>query len=193
MQPGDFRGVTADPSKPLPTPAEPTPKPSLEAPAKPAAAARPKAPPPLGPQMAAPAALPAAAPVLATSEPTAKGEGDVPVKAGGQAAHEIASGETTEATAPAEPSEREFDTTSARAAIEEAGQRAAGCRTIDAPAGAARLAITFAPTGRVTSAVIDSGPFAGTPAGACVVSKFRTVQVPPFDGESVTVHKTIAF
>ena len=59
----------------------------------------------------------------------------------------------------------EFDTTLARASLEEAGRRAGECRTIDTPAGGARIAVTFAPTGRVTSAVIEAGPFAGTPAG----------------------------
>jgi hypothetical protein len=87
----------------------------------------------------------------------------------------------------------EFDTTSARASLEEAGRRAGECRTVDTPAGGARVAVTFAPTGRVTSAVIEAGPFSGTPAGGCVVSKFRTAHVPPFSGESVTVHKTVSF
>jgi hypothetical protein len=89
--------------------------------------------------------------------------------------------------------EVEFNKEAARTALEEAGDRAAGCRTVDSPAGAARLAITFAPSGRVTSAVIEGGPFAGTAAGGCVASKFRSVLVPPFSGESVTVHKTVSF
>jgi len=98
-------------------------------------------------------------------------------------------------TAPdtAQTNEIEFNTAAAREALESAGQRAASCRTIDTPAGAARVAVTFAPNGSVTSALIESGPLVGTPAGTCVASKFRSVHVPVFTGDVVTVHKTISF
>jgi len=87
----------------------------------------------------------------------------------------------------------DFNKEAARHALDEAGQRATSCRTIDTPPGAARIAVTFAPSGSVTSATIDSGPFVGTPAGGCVASKFRTVHVPAFTGDPVTVHKSISF
>ena len=89
--------------------------------------------------------------------------------------------------------EIDFNKEAARQAIEDAGQRAASCRTIDTPAGAARVAVTFSPAGNVTSAVIESGPFVGTSAGGCVASKFRSVRVPAFTGEPVTVRKSVSF
>ncbi len=98
-----------------------------------------------------------------------------------------------EATNQAAVQEIEFNKDVARQALEDASQRAAGCRTIDTPAGAARIAVTFAPAGNVTAAVIESGPFVGTSAGGCVAAKFRTVRVPAFTGEPVTVHKSISF
>jgi len=111
-----------------------------------------------------------------------------------RAAELAAPQETAPAAADTPPThEIEFNTTAAREALEQAGQRTASCRTIDAPAGAARVAVTFAPNGSVTSAVIESGPFVGTPAGTCVASKFRAVRVPPFTGDEVIVHKTVSF
>jgi hypothetical protein len=88
----------------------------------------------------------------------------------------------------------EFNKEAARQALETAEQKAqSSCRTVDTPAGAARLAVTFAPSGNVISAIIESGPLVGTPAAGCVASKFRTVRVPPFTGDQVTVHKSVAF
>jgi hypothetical protein len=89
--------------------------------------------------------------------------------------------------------EIEFNKEAARQALDDAGQRASACRTIDTPAGAARIAVTFAPAGNVTSAVVESGPFVGTAAGGCVASKFKTVRVPAFTGDPITVHKSISF
>jgi outer membrane biosynthesis protein TonB len=89
--------------------------------------------------------------------------------------------------------EIDFNKEAARQALEDAGQRAASCRTIDTPAGAARVAVTFSPAGNVTAAVIESGPFVGTAAGGCVASKFKTVRVPAFTGDPITVHKSISF
>jgi predicted Zn finger-like uncharacterized protein len=87
----------------------------------------------------------------------------------------------------------DFNTQAAREALEDAAVRAAKCKTIDSPSGTARIAVTFAPNGQATNAVIESGPFVGTAAGTCVASKFRTARVPAFTGEAVQVHKSIPF
>jgi hypothetical protein len=87
----------------------------------------------------------------------------------------------------------DFNTQAAREALEDAAVRAAKCKTIDSPSGTARIAVTFAPNGQATNAVIESGPFVGTSAGSCVASKFRTARVPAFTGEAVQVHKSIPF
>ena len=119
---------------------------------------------------AAPAAQPAAAPA-ATPAP----------------------GPAAAAPLPAARAKGDFNTHAAREAMEDAAGRAGKCRNIDSPSGTARVAVTFAPNGHVTNAVIESGPFVGTAAGSCVASKFRAAKVPPFSGDSVTVRKSVPF
>jgi DNA-directed RNA polymerase subunit RPC12/RpoP len=87
----------------------------------------------------------------------------------------------------------DFNTQAAREALEDAAGRAGKCRNIDTPSGTARVAVTFAPTGHVSNAVIESGPFVGTAAGSCVASKFRAAKVPPFSGDAVLVRKSVPF
>jgi predicted Zn finger-like uncharacterized protein len=100
------------------------------------------------------------------------------------------------APAPAPPVGRakgDFNTQAAREALEDAAGRAGKCKTIDTPTGTARVAVTFAPNGHVTNAIIESGPFVGTAAGTCVASKFRSAKVPPFSGDPVQVRKSVPF
>jgi hypothetical protein len=83
-----------------------------------------------------------------------------------------------------------FDTQAASAAIAAAFQRAASCRVPGDEAGAVTATLTYAPSGRVTSATV-SGVFAGTVIGGCVASVLRSAQVPPFSGEHLTVKRTV--
>jgi hypothetical protein len=94
-------------------------------------------------------------------------------------------------TATPEPV-RAFDPAAASAALTAAAGAAAGCRT-DSSEGAASVtvAVTFAPSGRVTTATIMGGQFAGTPVGGCIAQALRTAHVPAFDGDPVTVKKTV--
>jgi hypothetical protein len=91
---------------------------------------------------------------------------------------------------PAEPG-AEFDRAAAVAALKAAAAQAAACRKDGDPTGTAALTITFAPSGRVTSANIQGPPFAGTPTGGCIANAMRHAQVPAFSGDRVTVNKTI--
>jgi hypothetical protein len=86
----------------------------------------------------------------------------------------------------------EFDRGAAKAALASAASAAAGCKQGDDPSGGARVSVTFAPSGRVTSARIVSGPFQGTKTGGCIAQTFRTASVPPFSGDPVTVAKEIS-
>jgi hypothetical protein len=52
--------------------------------------------------------------------------------------------------------------------------------------------VTFAPSGRVTSATVMGPPFAGTAVGGCVAGAFRRAKVPAFSGNPVTVSKSFA-
>jgi hypothetical protein len=85
-----------------------------------------------------------------------------------------------------------FDQAAAKAALAAVAAQAAGCRKGDDPPGNAVVIITFATSGRVTSANVNGPPFAGTPTGGCIASAMRKAQVPPFDGERITVSKTVS-
>lgn len=55
------------------------------------------------------------------------------------------------------------------------------CKRPNGPTGAGRVEIVYVPkTGRVRSAVLQQGPFSGTPEGTCVLAAFRATTVPPF-------------
>jgi hypothetical protein len=85
-----------------------------------------------------------------------------------------------------------FDSAAATASLAGAAQSAAACRKEGDPAGAASVIVRFAPSGRATSAVVESGPFAGTVTGGCIATAFRKARVPPFTGDYVSVKKTIS-
>jgi predicted Zn finger-like uncharacterized protein len=166
------------------------------APAQPAAVAHPAVPdelpaePPPSPPAVAPAAVVNAPRANAPNAPAAVANAPAPNPPAAQPANPAPAGPPAAARAA---NKGDFNTQAAREALEDAADRAAKCKTIDSPSGTARIAVTFAPSGQATNAVIESGPFVGTAAGTCVASKFRTVRVPAFSGEPVQVHKSIPF
>ncbi|HYQ14396.1 MAG TPA: MJ0042-type zinc finger domain-containing protein [Polyangiaceae bacterium] len=85
----------------------------------------------------------------------------------------------------------DFDPATAAAALTAGAAQASSCRKDGDPSGVASVVITFAPSGRVTSANISGPPYAGTPTGGCIAAALRRVRVPAFDGDRVTVSKTI--
>ncbi|MRG93464.1 hypothetical protein [Polyangium spumosum] len=85
----------------------------------------------------------------------------------------------------------EFSRSAASSALGAAAGRAAGCRSPTDPAGTARVSVTFAPSGRATSAIVNGPPFAGTRTGGCIAAAFRSASVPPFSGGPVTVSKSV--
>ena len=84
-----------------------------------------------------------------------------------------------------------FDSEAAAASLTQVAGAASACRNEGDPAGNATVLVRFAPSGRATSAVVESGPFAGTVTGGCIATTFRKARVPPFSGDFVTVKKTI--
>lgn len=84
-----------------------------------------------------------------------------------------------------------FDRARARAALDAAAGAAAGCAHDDGGTRRVPVAVTFAPSGRVTTALVTGGRFAGTSTGSCVARAFRGVQTAPFAGSFVTVQKTV--
>jgi hypothetical protein len=99
------------------------------------------------------------------------------------------SGETQEHATPTALAP--FDKAAASAALQVAESQAAACRSAGDPSGTTRVVVTFAPSGRVTSATVSGAPFAGTATGGCIAGRFRSAQVPPFEGNYVTVTKTV--
>ena len=85
----------------------------------------------------------------------------------------------------------EFDAEAARQSIALAEERLSVCRGPSDPTGPATVVVRYAPSGRVTTATVESGPFAGTPAGGCIAATFRSTRVPPFAGDPVTVKRTV--
>jgi hypothetical protein len=94
---------------------------------------------------------------------------------------------------PAAPSGGgDFDRAAARSALASAAAQAGGCRTGDGPTGGARVSVTFAPSGRVTSSKVLGSTFQGTATGSCIARAFHAIAVPPFAGDPVTVTKDIS-
>jgi hypothetical protein len=140
---------------------------------------------------------PPKAPVEATAEPAPAIAETTPAAVAAEPAIEtpkpaasatLVKAKRTKSSAPAtEP----FDASAAGASLAEAQARASSCRKADDPSGVAQVAITFAPSGRVTKATVAGPPFAGTPTGSCVAATLRSARVPAFVGEAVTVRKTV--
>ncbi len=92
--------------------------------------------------------------------------------------------------APAAAGGNEFNRGAAASALGGAAGGAKGCKKPDGPTGTGRVKVTFAPSGNVTSAVVDGPPFSGTSVGGCIAAAFRGAHVPPFDGAPVVVSKS---
>jgi hypothetical protein len=93
--------------------------------------------------------------------------------------------------APSEGGGREFSKAAASAALGAAAGAAKGCKKADGPTGTARVKVTFAPSGNVTSATVQGPPFAGTSVGGCIAGSFRSAKIPPFDGSPVSTSKSV--
>lgn len=95
------------------------------------------------------------------------------------------------AAEPAAPEAgKAFDREAATAALSAAADSARACKADEGPTGRGKIQVTFAPSGSVTSAVVEGPPFAGTPVGGCVASAFTSARVPPFDGAPVDITKS---
>lgn len=67
------------------------------------------------------------------------------------------------------------------------------CRATNAEKGEGHVMITFAPAGTASKAVIDKGPWVGTPVAKCLAAQFKKTTIPAFGGDPVTVGKTFKF
>ena len=91
---------------------------------------------------------------------------------------------------PAQPAvSGTFSKDAAVAALSVAASQATVCKKPEGPWGTGQALVTFAPSGRVTTANVTGAPFGGTPVGGCVANVFRRARIPAFSGDSVTVSK----
>ena len=58
--------------------------------------------------------------------------------------------------------------------------------------GAGHAKVTFAPDGSVPTVTISDGAFVGTPTGACIAERYRTVKAPAFCPGDVWIGKQFA-
>lgn len=84
-----------------------------------------------------------------------------------------------------------FSRDAALSALSVAAASITQCRSKEGPFGTARVAVTFAPSGNATMAIVEGPPFAGTPVGSCIARTFREARVSPFSGAPVTVRKSV--
>lgn len=84
-------------------------------------------------------------------------------------------------------SEATFDRQAAIAAITSVNLDK--CKTPAAARGEGHVLITFVPAGTATSAVVDKGPWVGTPVAKCLSKAFAKAKIPAFKGDAVTVGK----
>ena len=87
---------------------------------------------------------------------------------------------TAKASAP-------FNVGAAKDALNAAAAKAGTCI---GTSGKGKVQLTFATTGKVSSAQLTEGPFAGTTAGKCALRHFKAAKVPPFAGTPQTVAKS---
>lgn len=133
-------------------------------------------------------------------EELAKQEADAKAAAAAGGTTKPATGtSTTGSTTATKPTETKpaatsggaaFDVGAAKAALSAAAANAASCAKPGGPTGSGKVQVTFAPSGRVTSAEVISGPFGGTAVGGCVATKFRAARVPAFSGSPQTAAKS---
>ncbi len=66
----------------------------------------------------------------------------------------------------------------------------AKCKTTNAPRGDGHIMVKFEPAGSATEAVVDKGPWVGTPVAKCIAGAFKKAKVPAFAGDVVQVGKS---
>jgi cytoskeletal protein RodZ len=139
-----------------------------------------------------------ASPASSTSATAKKGTGGPPSEKKGPTPTPTATGTPTatatekkEEAAPAAGT-APFSVSAAQVELTKAAGNAGSCKKPDGPTGSGKVKVTFATSGRVTSANVDGPPFAGTPTGGCIAGVFRRAKVPPFAGNPVTVSKSFS-
>jgi hypothetical protein len=90
------------------------------------------------------------------------------------------------------PASAAFNAQAAKLAIDRIVPRLKACKQAGEPPGSATVTVTFAPTGRVSSAQVTNTRYAGTRTGNCITQRLREARIPEFTGAPVTVKRSVA-
>jgi hypothetical protein len=94
--------------------------------------------------------------------------------------------------APSTSAAPEFDQAAANAALAEVTSHLSECADSAVGAITTRASVSFVSSGRATAVtVVPLAAMVGSPMVPCVVRRLRAASVPPFEGDTVTVHTTI--
>lgn len=80
-----------------------------------------------------------------------------------------------------------FDADAAAKALANADYQVCIGPNAQQPSIEGHVVVTFEPSGRVASSVVDRPPFAGTALGMCIAQAYGTIHIPPFSGSPVRV------
>jgi hypothetical protein len=86
---------------------------------------------------------------------------------------------------------RQFSRAAAAIAIANAGRGARYCLAPNDQRTTMPVRVVYAPSGKVTSASLQGGPFMGTSTGGCIATALRSARVASFEGEPTAVMTTI--
>jgi hypothetical protein len=89
------------------------------------------------------------------------------------------------------PSAPPYDTVKLKQILRWAVRNGEECHKGGRSIGTAQLFITFSPSGKVSEAQLVGEPIASAPVGRCILDYARAIFLPPFDGPSFTVSRTI--
>lgn len=67
------------------------------------------------------------------------------------------------------------------------------CKSTNAPRGEGHIMVKFEPAGTASEAVVDKGPWVGTPVAKCIAKEFKKAKIPAFKGDVVQVGKSFRF
>jgi hypothetical protein len=102
-----------------------------------------------------------------------------------------ASSKATITAASVETRSPGLNAAAAGTAIAMAAGRAGSCLKAGDARTTMSVKVTFAPSGRVTTALLNGGPFMATEEGSCIARAMRTARVGAFEGGPVTVTRTV--
>jgi hypothetical protein len=135
-------------------------------------------------------------PAPETTTPTAKPQDDIagtprPSASGGDFSQMFAAGAEKAQKGGTSGNTKAFDAEEAKSAVASVLKAVAACKEPGGPTGQTSAAITFDPSGRVSSVTVGA-PFSGTTTGTCIIGAFKGAKIAPFSGLPGTVSQPLS-